>query len=125
VTHEQQSPVATTLHETSGPILRRSCGCGGSCGSCQDEKKTLQRSPNGSPSSSRAGRSFTGVRATRAVNMRVGPADDAFEREADRVADAVVGGGHAAFASSHAPSQMQRAVDGEGGESEDEGEDVA
>lgn len=116
MTHEQLSPFAPALRDTSGPILRRACGCGGSCGSCSEEKrdKTIQRKTNGS-SSSKAARNFTGVPATRAVSMRVGPADDAFEREADRVADAIADGGRAEASSSAAPAHVQRDVDDEGG----------
>ena len=52
-------------------VLQRDCGCGGSCASCQDEKAQ--------------------------GHVRLGPRDDAYEREADHVADQVVGGGPAAI----------------------------
>ena len=55
----------------AGPVVQRDCGCGGTCASCSggrdpDEASILQPS------------------------LTVGPANDAYEREADAVADAVM-----------------------------------
>ena len=98
-------------HVESGPVVRRACSCGGSCESCQqnDEQK-LQRSPERPGGGARGGRDFSRIPATRSIHVRVGPADDAFEREADRIADTVVGGADAAPASA-APASAQRDVD--------------
>jgi Domain of unknown function (DUF4157) len=97
--------------DMSGPILRRSCGCGGSCGSCQEKKeRPLQRKAS---LVSRGGRDFSRVPAGRnTTSVRVGAADDAFEREADRVADAVMSGGAASPRTAGA-QHVQREIDEE------------
>jgi hypothetical protein len=62
------SGVATMLE---GSVVQRSpgCACGGSCGECAGQDDRLRIQPS----------------------LVVGPVDDAFEQEADRVADRVVG----------------------------------
>lgn len=114
---------APTLHDT-GTILRRACSCGGTCSSCRGEKQdeTLRRAPAAGArqgtlggSSDRQGRDFSRIPAHSGRAIRVGPVDDAFEQEADRVADAVIAGEQAP---SYLPAQrmIQRDIDESAGE---------
>ena len=56
--------------DTAVPVVQRDCGCGGSCADCAEKDRLAGSSA-----------------------VRLGPRDDAFEQEADRVADAVMSGG--------------------------------
>ena len=56
--------------DTAVPVVQRDCGCGGSCADCAEKDRLVGSSA-----------------------VRLGPRDDAFEQEADRVADAVMSGG--------------------------------
>jgi Domain of unknown function (DUF4157)/L,D-transpeptidase catalytic domain len=96
--------------ETTGPVLRRACSCGGSCASCQerDRDKVVRRAPDAG--STRNGRDFSRVPARSGTRLRIGPADDHFEREADRIADRVVAGGSASPGLA-APRRVQREME--------------
>jgi hypothetical protein len=102
---------ATPALRDTGSVLRRSCGCGGACASCQDKsEEKLQRSMAHSAPSD--GHNFSRVPVTRAIQVRVGPADDAHEREADRIADAVSDDRSAEWTHQHpAAGRLQRALD--------------
>jgi hypothetical protein len=107
------------LQTGSGPILRRSCGCGGSCGSCQGQEEKKARRSLDRPGGARSSRDFSRMPATRSIDVRVGPADDAFEREADRVADAVTGVGAAPAVAASPAGRVQRQIDESAGGGEE------
>lgn len=83
----------TSTPATAPPVLRRGCACGdraagpsGRCADCETEARLAPR-----------------------AGVVVGPADDAFEREAERVAAAVVAGGAAGTIGPPAAPAAQRA----------------
>lgn len=69
------APAANIAADSAAPVLRRACDCGGTCADCAAED-----------------------RHDAASGPVIGPVDDAFEREADRMADAVMAGDGPAFA---------------------------
>jgi hypothetical protein len=88
--------------------LRRKCACGRHLiagGECQACKRRREASPG------RPARGLPPAGAT--AKLRVGPADDDFEREADRVAQAVAAGRPAAVAPARVDA-LQRAEDDAG-----------
>lgn len=79
------------LAETAAPVVRRACDCGGRCAGCAP-KDRFGAGPV----------------------LRLGPADDVFERQADRMADEVM----ASEGPLSAPEGLQRQSEGEDEEDE-------
>ncbi len=65
---ENQSSLEQTTSTFGKPMLQRKCACGGTCSSCasEDKQKDIQ------------------------TKLKVGPTNDVYEREADRIADQVI-----------------------------------
>ncbi|HEU4561276.1 MAG TPA: DUF4157 domain-containing protein [Longimicrobium sp.] len=92
---EPHLPVPARPLLRTAPVVQR-CACGGKAGGsgeCEEcKRRRLQRKAIDGAS---PGFSFGGIPVLAQARLRVGAADDPLEREADRVADAVVAGGTA------------------------------
>ncbi len=66
---DQQKPIGVSAQNSTSAVIQRKCNCGGSCSGCgdkEDESLSIQ------------------------AKLKVGPANDTYEQEADRVADRIM-----------------------------------
>lgn len=95
-------------------VARRACSCGGTCSSCSSDRRR-QLARRSAASGRSGGQDFSRVPA-HGTPIRVGPADDAFEREAETVA-AAVAKGDTADPALRGPGHVQRDLAPEAAES--------
>jgi len=111
----QAPKLAMPVHShAASRVLQRTCDCGrqalgGECESCK-KKKLLQRRNLGGRESRSSGGSESG-RTPGSGGLRIGPANDAYEREADRVSRTISGDSPARTSVTATGTHMQRSPD--------------